>query len=85
MKLHNRILNLPCPYATELAAEHDDPEIAVYYRMGHKDARHEAAEVVLELEELLREMDQFLVLFDHEAEGSIPEVKRMRQVIAKYL
>lgn len=53
MHLHNKILNIPCPYAVKIAEEHDDPDLAVYYRMGHKDARHEAADIALEYERRL--------------------------------
>lgn len=61
MNLHNKILNIPCPYAVKIAEEHDNPDLAVYYRMGHKDARHEAADLALEyelrLEKLKEELD----------------------------
>lgn len=60
MNLHNKILNIPCPYALQLAEEHEDPDLAVYYRMGHKDARHEAAELAIEYEYRIKKLQEEL-------------------------
>ena len=40
-ELHAEIMNLPCcPYRPE-------PDFVIGYKMGHRDARHAAAELVL--------------------------------------
>lgn len=80
MKLHNQILNLPCPYAVQLAAEHDDAELAVYYRMGHKDALHAASDLVEPLEGLLRDVRAWL-----DIQHSSDEVQSLRKKIEKYI
>jgi len=47
MNLHGRIMNLPCdvPDAAQNRA------VRLAYKLGHKDARHAAAELVDELEQ----------------------------------
>ena len=60
MSLHRKIMNIPCPYAITLAEEKEQPELALYYRMGHKDARHSAAEMVLKAEHAFDQIEDSL-------------------------
>jgi hypothetical protein len=50
MSLHNKIMNLPAHQATEVYV---DRELIRAYRVGHRDARHAAAELALAYDELL--------------------------------
>jgi hypothetical protein len=60
MSLHRKIMNIPCPYAITLAEEKEQPELALYYRMGHKDARHSAAEMVMKADHALDQIEDSL-------------------------
>lgn len=60
---HGRVMNLTGDYYNSLA-EYDNPELRTAYKMGHRDARHAAAEVVGDLE---AERDELLaVLIDRD-------------------
>jgi hypothetical protein len=60
MALHNKIMNIPCPYAITLAEEKEQSELALYYRMGHKDARHSAAEMVMKADHAFEQIEDSL-------------------------
>lgn len=55
MSLHNEIMNIPTGMRQEMAAVDTGNPILVY-RMGHRDARHAAAELSLKYEALIERL-----------------------------
>jgi len=55
MSLHNEIMNIPTGRRQEMAAVDTSNPILVY-RMGHRDARHAAAELSLKYENLIERL-----------------------------
>ena len=84
MSLHNKIMSIPCPYAITLAEEKEQPELALYYRMGHKDARHSAAELVLKAEHAFDQIEdslkELLDVFDEKSPLHL-RVERMMELV----
>ena len=70
--LHNKIMNIkPKGYPKAM-----DMETA--YKIGHRDARHEAAEMALEYESLIEELVEALEWYVKKAEAVINKVKHDR-------
>lgn len=84
MSLHNKIMNIPCPYAITLAEEKEQPELALYYRMGHKDARHSASELVLKAEHAFDQIEdslkELLDVFDEKSPLHL-RLERMMELV----
>lgn len=55
MSLHNEIMNIPTGQLQEMVAVEETNPILVY-RMGHRDARHAAAELSLKYESLIERL-----------------------------
>lgn len=55
MSLHNEIMNIPTGQLQEIAAVEETNPVLVY-RMGHRDARHAAAELSLKYEALIDDL-----------------------------
>lgn len=55
MSLHNEIMNIPTSWLQEIAAA-DTSNPVLVYRMGHRDARHAAAELSLKYENLIERL-----------------------------
>lgn len=57
MSLRNAIMNIPCKYTRSCFP---DEAHLLAYKEGHRDARHEAAEMVLGIEEINAELVEAL-------------------------
>lgn len=53
---HGRIMNIP---VNPLTIEHSPGRDKRLYKLGHRDARHAAAEIMLRVDELLEEHRRF--------------------------
>ena len=86
MNLHEQIMNLRGPSATGFArgTSGDDG-----YRMGHRDARHAAAELALAADSLRDELLTVAKMIDAHYSGSLDHqpayVKMARKVLAQVL
>lgn len=69
MSLHNEIMNIPTGQLQEIVAIEETNPVLVY-RMGHRDARHAAAELSLKYEHLIEELS------DHFGKGIVDMFKR---------
>lgn len=57
MSLHDKIMNIPCKYTRSCFP--DEAQLLAY-KEGHRDARHEAAEMTLGIEEINAELVEAL-------------------------
>lgn len=57
MSLHNEIMNIPTGQLQEMVAVEETNPILVY-RMGHRDARHAAAELSLKYEVYIEKLEE---------------------------
>lgn len=62
MNLHRKIMNL----ALHLPSEYEDAAVRMAYRVGHRDARHAAAELANESDLLQQELLEALKSFIYE-------------------
>lgn len=53
MSLHNDIMNIPCEYTR--SCFRDEVQLSIY-KEGHRDARHEAAEMALVQDEIIEQL-----------------------------
>lgn len=60
MNLHNEIMNIPTGQLQEMAAVEERNRILVY-RMGHRDARHSAAELSLKFESYIHYLEEIVL------------------------
>ena len=63
MNLHNEIMNIPVPKSVIHNLEHPDCKdmfSAHSYKIGHRDARHAAAELSLKAEARIEELEEAL-------------------------
>jgi len=58
MNLHNEIMNLPCPAPRELIAQQGQHNLC--YKFGHRDARHAAAELAIEADKRIEDLEYAL-------------------------
>ncbi len=65
MNLHNEIMNIPVQFP-ELGFEGIGPPLA--YKIGHRDARHAAAELSLKAEARIEELEEMLKWYIEEDE-----------------
>lgn len=59
MNLHNEIMNIPTGQLQEMVAL-EEKNLILVYRMGHRDARHAAAELSLKAEARIEELENSL-------------------------
>lgn len=69
MNLHNEIMNIPTSPLQEMGAV-DEKNGVLVYRMGHRDARHAAAEMALKYDNLIDDLE------NHFGKGIIDLFKR---------
>jgi hypothetical protein len=89
-ELHAAIMNLPC----RIPFPHNGGELDEKraYRVGHRDARHAAAELVAaafssmeeEVRELVEALDDLLDLAAWSVNNYSPAMRRARAVLAKH-
>lgn len=61
MKLHNEIMNIAVdPQKAQLAWGDADNDCQTIYKLGHRDARHVAAELSLKAEARIEELEDFI-------------------------
>ena len=66
MNLHNEIMNIPVPKSVTRNLEHPDCKdmfSAHSYKIGHRDARHTAAELSLKAEARIEELAEVIKTF----------------------
>lgn len=68
MNLHAQIMNIPLD--NELIEFLDAPATKAAYRVGHRDARHDAAELAMKYDALFEELE------DHFGKGIVDVFKR---------
>jgi hypothetical protein len=56
MSLHNEIMNIQIDRQKESQAVMSQDEVDLAYRKGHRDARHDAAELSLKYEALIEKL-----------------------------
>lgn len=64
MNLHNEIMNIPVPHSVTHNLEHPDCKdmfSAYSYKIGHRDARHAAAELSLKAEAYIEILEDLLL------------------------
>jgi len=62
--LHNKIMNIVASKVPK------DSKLAIVYKEGHRDARHEAAEMALEYESLIEDLVGALKWYVENTEGT---------------
>lgn len=61
MSLHDKVMNIPCKYTTEVAWDSSDIDKAKNsYKEGHRDARHEAAEMAIKIDLIILQLTEAL-------------------------
>ena len=63
MNLHSEIMNIPVPHSVTHNLEHPDCKdmfSAYSYKIGHRDARHAAAELSLKAEARIDELEEII-------------------------
>lgn len=69
MNLHNEIMNIP---ARPIAADKYDHKLMAY-KCGHRDARHDAAELSLKLQEYVEHLETLIT--EYEGFGLVVELR----------
>ena len=73
MNLHNEIMNIPSMNNQELAYLHGAEHHHTSYLLGHRDARHKAAELSLEAEARIEELESMLSRLVTENDLALPD------------
>lgn len=71
MNLHNEIMNLP--------TKHDNRSGAIAYKEGHRDARHAAAELSLKYERYIKQLEEAVNNYGHEAGWQVDLIELKRE------
>ena len=75
MNLHNEVMNIPVPKSVIHNLEHPDCKdmfSAHSYKIGHRDARHAAAELSLKAEARIEELEDMLSRLVKENDLAMP-------------